>query len=351
MSRFLAADYKGLVPYTPGEQPKDRKYVKLNTNESPFPPSPRVKEALSEERIDGLNLYSDPTLAELTGAIGRAFGVEKDMVFCGNGSDDVLAFAIMGFCGRGGELAAPDISYSFYPVFADLFGVKLQSIPLKDDFTVDPADYYRLGKTIVIANPNAPTGLWLTPAQVEGILAANPDDLVIIDEAYADFAPESCVPLVKKYSNLLVTGTFSKSRSLAGLRVGYGIAHPDVIADLNRLRCSFNPYNINALSIAAASAAIADAPYYDACIKEVVRQRETAKERLSAMGFTVLDSQANFVFARHKRANAEALYRGLREKGVLVRYFAAPRIDGFLRITVGSAEQMEALYTAMGELL
>ena len=350
MSRFLAPDYEKLVPYTPGEQPKDRKYIKLNTNESPFPPSPKVREAV-EGAIDTLNLYSDPTLSELTGAIGEALGVSAENVFCANGSDDVLAFAFMGFSGRGGELVAPDISYSFYPVFADLFGVKLTQIPLKDDFTVDVDAFCGINKNIVIANPNAPTGLWLGIDEIERIVASNPDTLVIIDEAYGDFAPASALPLVKKYDNLLVTCTFSKSRSLAGLRVGFGVANEEIIKDLNTFRCSFNPYNVNTLSIRAASAAIADKEYYDGCIAEVKAQREAATLRLREMGFAVQNSHSNFLFAKHESKAAKDVYEGLKARGVLVRYFNAPRIDGYVRISVGNKEQMDAFFQALAQVL
>ncbi len=351
MSKFLAHEYQSLVPYTPGEQPKDRTYVKLNTNESPFPPSPRVLQVLNRQKIEGLNLYSDPTLSELRGAIAKALDVKAENVFCANGSDDVLAFCIMGFCGRGGSLACPDVSYSFYPVFADLFGVQLTTVPLRENYTVCPEDYSHIGKNIVIANPNAPTGLCLPPEDIERIAASNPDHVVIIDEAYVDFAPWSCVPLTEKYPNLIVTQTFSKSRSLAGLRVGYAIAHPALIDDLNRLRCSFNPYNVNALSIAAASAAIADADYYADCVRAIINEREKTKVRLADMRFAMLDSQTNFVFAKHPRMDARTLYQGLRDRGVLVRHFAAPRIDGWLRISIGNQQQMDAFFAALEELL
>ena len=262
MSSFLSKNYEKLVPYVPGEQ-VNTKVIKLNTNESPFPPSPKVLQALSEDVINRLNLYSDPELKELRSAIAEQFSVTPDMVFCGNGSDDVLAFAIMGFCGRGGSLACPEISYGFYPVYADIFGVELEQIPLKDDFSINAEDYTGINKNIVIANPNAPTGLVLSNDEVEKIVSSNPDNLVIIDEAYMAFCGKGCSELIKKYKNLLVVRTFSKSHSLAGLRVGFGIADKEIIADLNKLKYSFNPYNINALSIKAAAAAIADDDYYD----------------------------------------------------------------------------------------
>ncbi len=349
MSRFLSNNYDTLVPYTPGEQ-VNVKVIKLNTNESPFPPSPKVKEVLSESVIDKLNLYSDPELKELRNAIAKEFDVTADMVFCGNGSDDVLAFAIMGFCGRGGKLCCPEISYGFYPVYADIFGVELEQIPLKDDFSIDANDYIGKNKNIVIANPNAPTGLTLTFDEVEKIVASNPDNIVIMDEAYMAFCGESCMELVKKYDNLLVTRTFSKSHSLAGLRVGFGIGSKEIIDDLNKLKYSFNPYNINTLSIKAAAAAIADNEYYNDKIARIVETREKTIAQLSEMGFTCTASKANFIFASSSKTPASELAKKLREKGIIVRYFNKAKIDNYLRITVGTAEEMQTLVNTIKEI-
>ncbi len=350
MSRFLSDNYKNLVPYVPGEQ-VNIKVIKLNTNESPFPPSPKVKEVISEEVIDRLNLYSDPELKELTGAIAEQFGVTPDMVFCGNGSDDVLAFAIMGFCGKGGKLCCPEISYGFYPVYADIFGVELEQIPLNDDFSINVDDYISKNKNIVIANPNAPTGLALTFDEVERIVSSNPDNLVIMDEAYMAFCGDSCIELVKKYPNLLVTRTFSKSHSLAGLRVGFGIANKEIIEDLNKLKFSFNPYNLNTLSIKAAAAAIADNEYYDEKIATIVETREKVTAQLRELGFTCTDSKSNFIFASSDRICAADLALELRKRNILVRYFNKAKIDNYLRITVGSAEDMQTLVDAVKEIL
>ena len=350
MSRFLSDNYKNLVPYVPGEQ-VNVKVIKLNTNESPFPPSPRVKEVISEEVIDKLNLYSDPELKELTAAIAEQFGVTPDMVFCGNGSDDVLAFAIMGFCGKGGKLCCPEISYGFYPVYADIFGVELEQIPLKDDFSIDVNDYVGKNKNIVIANPNAPTGLALTFDEVERIVSSNPDNLVIMDEAYMAFCGDSCMELVKKYPNLLVTRTFSKSHSLAGLRVGFGIAQKEIIEDMNKLKFSFNPYNLNTLSIKAAAAAIADNGYYDDKIARIVATREKVTAQLRELGFTCTDSKSNFIFASSDRIAAADLATELRKKNILIRYFNKAKIDNYLRITVGSEEDMQTLVDAIREIL
>ncbi len=349
MSKFLSKNYEKLVPYTPGEQVNE-KVIKLNTNESPFPPSPRVKEVLSETVIDKLNLYSDPELKELRAAIAEQFDVTPDMVFCGNGSDDVLAFAIMGFCGAGGKLCCPEISYGFYPVYADIFGVELEQIPLKEDLSIDVNDYIGKGKNIVIANPNAPTGLLIPFEDVERIVASNPDNLVIMDEAYIAFGGKSCMELVKKYNNLLVTRTFSKSHSLAGLRVGFGIASKEIIDDLNKLKYSFNPYNLNTLSIKAAAAAIADNEYYDSNIAKIIENREYTLTELKKLGFKCTESKANFVFASSDKIPASTLAAELRKKGILVRYFNKAKIDNYLRITVGSAEEMQALISAIKEI-
>ncbi len=349
MSKFLSKNYEKLVPYTPGEQVNE-KVIKLNTNESPFPPSPRVKAVLSETVIDKLNLYSDPELKELRAAIAEQFDVTPDMVFCGNGSDDVLAFAIMGFCGAGGKLCCPEISYGFYPVYADIFGVDLEQIPLKEDLSIDVNDYIGKGKNIVIANPNAPTGLLIPFEDVERIVASNPDNLVIMDEAYIAFGGKSCMELVKKYNNLLVTRTFSKSHSLAGLRVGFGIASKEIIDDLNKLKYSFNPYNLNTLSIKAAAAAIADNEYYNSNIAKIIENREYTLTELEKLGFKCTDSKANFVFASSDKIPAATLASELRQKGILVRYFNKAKIDNYLRITVGSAEEMQTLIGAIKEI-
>ncbi len=351
MSKFLNDFYNGLEPYVPGEQPRDKKYIKLNTNESPFPPSPKVKEVLDSETIDDLKLYPDPTVTPLREAIGAAFNLKSENIFVGNGSDDVIAFSVMAFCGKGGKLYCPDITYGFYPVYAKLFGVQLTEIPLKEDFSIDKTDYYNLDGHIIIANPNAPTGLILTKNEVEDILKANPERLVMIDEAYVDFSDDTSIDLVSKYNNLMVIRTFSKSRSLAGLRVGFAAANKDIIEDLEKMRFSFNPYNINSLTMKAATASINDTEYFEGCTKTVIKNREYTKSKLKDLGFKVLDSKANFVFASHPNYSAESLYIKLKEKGILVRYFSKKRIDSFLRITVGSKEQMDALIKAVEEIL
>ncbi len=347
MSKFLRECYDSLVPYTPGEQLNDKKYIKLNTNESPYPPSPKVKDVLNGEVIDNLKLYSDPELKALKDAIAEHFGLNRENVFCGNGSDDVIAFSIMAFCGNGGELCCPDITYSFYPVYCDLFKVNLIQKPLKDDFTIDVNDYIGINKNIIIANPNAPTGLVLSVDEIEKIVASNPDNIVIIDEAYVDFCDETCVGLLKKYKNLIVTQTFSKSRSLAGLRLGFALASEEIIEDLEKIKYSFNPYNINTLGVIAGAAAIADDEYYRDCNRKTVAIREKTKLMLKECGFECLDSQSNFIFAKHNKIPAEQLYLRLKEQGILIRYFNKPRISEYVRITVGDDWQMEQFVSAV----
>ncbi|MBQ8840934.1 MAG: histidinol-phosphate transaminase [Clostridia bacterium] len=342
MSRFFSEKYSRLTPYTPGEQPKDMKYVKLNTNESPYPPSKEVYEAVMEESKK-LHLYSDPECSALTEKIANRYGVSKDMVLVTNGSDEVLNFAFMAFCDSKRGIAFADITYGFYSVFADLNGIPYKIIPLKDDFTIDLKDYYDLEENIVIANPNAPTGIALSRNEIETLVKRNPERVVIIDEAYVDFGGESCVELVKKYDNLLVTMTFSKSRSMAGGRIGFGIGSPELISDLNTIKYSTNPYNVNRLSQVAGAMAIDNDEYYMQNAKEIIKNREYTKQRLEELGFVVLNSSANFLFAKSDKISGEKLYQKLKSKGVLVRHFTKEKIKDFNRITIGTREQMDIL--------
>ncbi len=351
MSKFLSDLYSSLEPYTPGEQPKDKAYIKLNTNESPFPPSPKVVEAINTEVINDLNLYPDPEVGLLRDALAENFGVKRENIFVGNGSDDVIAFSVMAFSGRGGKLACPDITYGFYPVYAELFGVNLTEVPLREDFSVKVEDYKNFTCPVIIANPNAPTGLMLSLSEVEALVNQNPDRLVIMDEAYMDFGKTSAVELTKKYNNLMVIQTFSKSRSLAGLRVGFAVANAEIIRDLETMRFSFNPYNINSLTMRAATAAIKDKEYYDGCIDEIIANRETTKSELIKMGFKVLNSKSNFIFASHPEYSAKSLYEELKNRGILVRYFSKERIKNFVRITVGSKEQMQSVINEIANIL
>ncbi len=351
MSRFMTKRLAGLTPYTPGEQPQDRSYIKLNTNESPFPPAPAVVAAAAAE-AGRSQLYSDPACRALVEKLAEVFGVETDNVIVTNGSDEVLNFAFMAFADEAHPLRFPSITYGFYPVFAELNRIPYKEIPLRADFSIDPADYQSLGgQTVVIANPNAPTGLCLTSREIESIVASNEGSVVIIDEAYVDFGGESAIPLTKKYKNLLVTGTFSKSRSLAGARLGFGIGHPDLIADLHTIRYSTNPYNINRMTAAAGVAVLNENDYYMQNCRTVMDNRDYTTKALRALGFRVLDSKANFVFAESDRIEGGELYRTLKARGILVRHFDKDGISNFNRITVGTRAQMETLIAAVTDIL
>ena len=350
MSRFLSDQYQRLEAYTPGEQPRDMRYVKLNTNESPYPPAPGVVEAAAKEAARN-QLYSDPVCADLRDALARRYGVRRSNVFASNGSDDILNFAFMAFAGSGVPACFPEISYGFYPVYAALHGIEARPIPLKDDFSIDPADYAGLDGFIAIANPNAPTGMALTRAQVEAIVAANPNHVVLIDEAYVDFGAESSLPLIERYDNLLVVQTFSKSRSLAGARLGFAIAQEELIADLEKLQYSTNPYSVNRMTLAAGIASLERDDYNADNCRRVVQTRANTARRLEALGFEVLPSLANFVFARKPGVDGGWLYRELKKRGVLVRHFDAPRIADFLRITIGADAEMDALFLKLNEIL
>ena len=350
MSRFLSPKHAALTPYTPGEQPRDMQYVKLNTNESPFPPSPAVI-AAAETEAARLNLYCDPECTELRRKAAALYGVKPENLLPVNGSDEILYFAFLAFGDESRPIAFPDISYGFYPVYADFLHIPAHVIPLKGDFSIDPADYHGLHETIVIANPNAPTGMALTPADIEGILRSNPDNVVIVDEAYIDFGGVSCVPLIEKYDNLLVTQTFSKSRSLAGGRLGFGIGCESLIRDLNTVKYSVNPYNVNRMTQAAGAAAIDDNDYYMENARTIAENREYTAKALQALGFRVLPSRANFLFAESPDIPGGELYAELKRRGVLVRHFPRDRIDNFTRITVGTREQMDTLLAQVRAIL
>ena len=352
MSKFLSREVGRLAPYTPGEQPQDQQYVKLNTNESPFPPSPKVVKAISRAELLKLNLYSDPTCGQLVEAIARRYELQPENVITGNGSDEILAFAFRAFCGEGKPLAYADITYGFYKSQVALFGLESKVIPLREDFTLNVDDYMDFPGTIVIANPNAPTGMTVSREDIQRLLEADPNRVVIVDEAYVDFGAESCVPMIYRYDNLLVVQTMSKSRSLAGGRVGFALGSAELISALNRVKYSFNPYNVNRLSIVAGAAAVEDEPYFQACCAAVRQARAWTVEELENLGFTVLPSQANFIFARSDKLSGEDLYRRLKENGVLVRWWAdSGRIQDYVRITIGSMEQMETLVDEIARLL
>jgi len=350
MSRFLSESKKRLVPYTPGEQPKTRKFLKLNTNESPFPPSPKAQQCAAEA-LNTLELYSDPTCAALVKKACALFGVEEEEILFTNGSDEILNFAFMAFCDAAHPAVFPDITYGFYPVFADVNGVPYREIPLDDHFRICVEDYTPAKGTVFIANPNAPTGTALTLSQIETILKANPDNVVVMDEAYVDFGAESAVGLIHRYDNLLVTRTFSKSRSMAGARLGFGIACKELIRDLNTIKYSTNPYNVNAVTMAAGIGALQDEAYTQKNIQTIIENRTYTVEGLQKIGFAVLPSQTNFIFAKHPGIGGEKLYAALKEKGILVRHFNKERIKAFNRITIGTKEQMQILIHTITEIL
>ncbi|MDM8239416.1 histidinol-phosphate transaminase [Pseudoflavonifractor phocaeensis] len=351
MSTFFSSQLKNLAPYTPGEQPQDQQYVKLNTNESPYPPSAGVIAALNDKEAADLRLYSDPECKELKKALAGYYGVEPENIYVGNGSDEALNFAFLSYATDGRGVAFADITYGFYPVFADLYHIPVQIVPLKSDFSIAPKDYYGLNKTIVIANPNAPTGLALSRDEMEGIIKANPDSVVVVDEAYVDFGAESCVELTKIYPNLLVVQTYSKSRSMAGARLGYAIGNAELIRDLETVKFSTNPYNVNRLTLRAGVQAIAEQDYYTENCKKIMATRAYTKEKLEALGFTVLDSRSNFLFAMKPGTDGGAIYRGLKERGVLVRHFDKDPIRDYNRITIGTPEQMDIFLKKLEELL
>ncbi len=350
MSRFFSDKFASLVPYTPGEQPKVGDFIKLNTNESPFPPSEKAVTAAAEAAKQ-LQLYPDPECRRLTEAVADTLGVRPDEVLLTNGSDEILHFAFMAYCDEKHPAVFPDITYGFYPVFAKINNVPYTEIPLREDFTVGIRDYLSLDKTIFIANPNAPTGLSLSRGDVEKILKSNPDTVVVIDEAYVDFGGESCVPLIRKYDNLLVTQTFSKSRSMAGGRLGFGVGNRALIQDLNTVKYSINPYNINAMTMAAGLGVLSDPDYTAKNCRTVIENRTYTAAALKALGFTLTDSRANFVFAKHPAFPGDSLYKKLRSRGILVRHFTGPRIADYNRITIGSRAEMEVLIKTITELL
>lgn len=350
MSRYFSKKFKALVPYTPGEQPKEMKYIKLNTNESPFPPSEKAMKKAAEA-VKNLQLYCDPECRALVKKASEVFSVDTDEILFTNGSDEILNFAFSAFCDETHPAVFPDITYGFYPVFAEITRVPYEEIPLKDDFTISVDDYIGINKTIFIANPNAPTGIALSLNDIEKIVSSNPESVVVIDEAYVDFGTESAVSLIHKYSNLLVTQTFSKSRSLAGGRLGFGIACKELIADLNTIKYSTNPYNINSLTQAVGTGVLEDEEYTKSNCKTIIENREYLTKKLEAMGFFVLPSKANFVFARHDKTDGRALYEALKSKGVLVRHFDSERLRDYNRITVGTKEQIDILTQKIAEEL
>ena len=352
MSRFINDKYASLEAYTPGEQPREKKYIKLNTNESPYPPSRGVIDAVSASAVSALNLYPDPSCKGLKDALAELYGVRRENVFVSNGSDDILNFSFMAFCNDTDRpVRFPEISYGFYKVYAELYGVKYQAIPLKADLSIDVNDYLGNKGNVVIANPNAPTGIALNVAEIERIVKSNPDFVVLIDEAYVDFGGESCLPLLDKYDNLLVVRTYSKSRSMAGARLGFAFGSAELISDLEKIKFSTNPYNINRLTLIAGEAAIKDNDYYMDNCKAVIETREKTVKALEDMGFECTPSRANFIFAKSGDIDGGELYLKLKDRGILVRHFSGEKICKYNRITVGSPEEMDALVNEISLIL
>jgi len=345
MSRFLNNRFTNFDPYIPGEQPTDTQYIKLNTNESPYPPPPGVIEAINKSELSKLNLYPNPDASRLVEKLASFYCVDPKNVIVGNGSDELLAFAFQAFFEGG--VVFPDITYGFYPVYARLYDVPFFEIPLKDDLTIDTGDYFNLGKNVVLANPNAPTGTTLDINEIEEIAKNNHDCLVLIDEAYIDFGGVSAIPLTKKYDNLLVIHTYSKARSMAGARLAYAIADELLINDLKIMKYSFNPYNVNRLTQLAGIAALEEDEYYFRNNIEVAKTREYTAQRLKELGFEMTESKANFIFAKHPEIAGEELYLKLKSKGILIRYWDKPRIADYVRISIGTKEQMEKLLEAI----
>ena len=350
MSKFFSKKHQKLVPYTPGEQPKDMKYIKLNTNESPYPPSEKAIEDASHQ-AELLRLYPDPECTSLCEDIAAYYGVEKENVVLSNGSDEILNFAFMAYGDSGNPFVFPDITYGFYNVFCTVNNIPYEEIPLIEDFTINFDDYCGINKNIVIANPNAPTGIFAPLSEIERVAASNPRNIVIVDEAYIDFGGETAIPLTQKYDNIIVVQTFSKSRSMAGARLGFCIASKELCNDLNTIRYSINPYNINRMTMAAGSAAIKDNEYFNRNKQEIIQTREKTAAALKEMGFSMTPSKANFLFVKSDRISGEELYKRLRENGILVRHFSGRRICEYNRITIGTPKEMEIFINTIKNIL
>ena len=354
MSRFWSPVVQTLTPYIPGEQPQMQRLVKLNTNESPYGPSPKALVAINSLNNEDLRLYPDPEGVALKKAIATLHGLNPNQVFLGNGSDEVLAHVFAGLLKQNKPVQFPDITYSFYPVYCKLFGIDYQTVPLGPEFEIDLSNYKMPNGGIIFPNPNAPTGRAIARAEIEKLLARNPDSVLVIDEAYVDYGTESCIPLLrgdKCPENLLVVHTLSKSRALAGLRVGFALGHPSLIEGLERVKNSFNSYPLGRLAQAGAVAAIEDQAHLEASSHKVMQTREKLVAQLKALGFETLPSTANFIFTRHPQHAGAKLYQALRDRGIIVRHFKSPRIEEFLRITIGTDEQSNELVTALQEIL
>ena len=345
------ANIRRVVPYVPGDQPKGSRLIKLNTNENPYPPAPGVARALREMDPEAFRKYPDPSSSCLVEALAARYGVDKERIFVGVGSDDVIGMAFLTFFNSEKPVLFPDISYSFYPVWADLFGIPHKTPALDGEFKIRPEDYYQENGGVVFPNPNAPTGIFMPLNQVEDILRHNRDVVVIVDEAYIDFGGRSALPLTEKYENLLVVQTFSKSRAMAGMRIGFAVGHPDLIRALSDVKYSYNSYTMNLPSQILGAEAVKDQVYFQEITSRIIATRERAKERLGALGFTFPDSMPNFLFVTHERASARELFAALKREQIYVRYFDQPRLDNSLRITIGTDGEMEALYAFLENYL
>ncbi|MGB3972592.1 MAG: histidinol-phosphate transaminase [Peptococcia bacterium] len=352
MSKYWSRAVHSCQPYTPGEQPRGQSFIKLNTNENPYPPAPSVLKAIKEKSNDSLRLYPDPECLELRQTIAEYYGLDVDAVFCGNGSDEVLAFAFQAFFDPGREILFPKITYTFYPVYASLYNLDYHTVDMDENFNIQ-LEKLCSGEAggIILANPNAPTGKFLPLSDIRQIIMANPQCVVIVDEAYIDFGGESALKFIQEYPNLLVIQTFSKSRSLAGLRVGFACGHKDLITALNRIKNSFNSYPLDRLAQVGAIAAIKDQAYFEETRQKVIKTRETVVPILRRLGFRVIDSLTNFVFISHNQVPAEELFQRLREKGILVRHYSLPRINNYLRVTIGTETEMVQFCKALEEIL
>jgi histidinol-phosphate aminotransferase len=351
LSKYWSKVVGQLEPYIPGEQPKDKTYVKLNTNENPYPPSPKAIKAMQEAANENLRLYPTPTCDELRVGIAQYYGLTKEQVFIGNGSDELLAFSFLAFFNPGSPILFPDITYSFYPVYAALFNLDYQLVPLDEDFSVPVKGFIEKNGGIIFPNPNAPTGKGIALTAIEEIVRNNTEQIVIVDEAYIDFGGESAVTLIDQYPNLLIIQTLSKSRSLAGLRVGFAMGHKDLIEGLDRVKNSINSYTLDRVALAGALESFYDEAYFQDARQKVIATREQTVAKMQEMGFMVIPSMANFIFISHPLLPASIIYQQLREKGILVRYFNKPKIDNFLRVSIGSDEEMKCFLQGIAEII
>lgn len=351
MSVFLVDEYKEMEPYIPGEQPKDKPYIKLNANETSMPPSPKVFEAISKSEIWRMGYYADPNCYEFREAVAEAYKVSREEVFVGNGADEVISFCLMSFFRPGMRIYFPDITYGFYRTYAKTYRLDMVEIPVKEDFSIDIEDYMDVDGDIIFANPNNPTGLMVSVADIERLVKANPERMVIIDEAYIDYADESCISIATKYPNLVVVRTFSKSRNMAGTHVGFAVASKDIIEDMNKIKFSFNPFNMNSITMVAGIASMKDEEYLKECVGKTIEVRENTKIELEKLGFHVIPSKANFLFIYHDTIESKEICKKLKEQGILTRHFSDERLYKYLRITMGTKSEMEVVLITMKEIL